>query len=1372
MALPKTLAKLSAYVPTPVVQSIYHQPKLLTEPLGHRYFATVLFTDISGFTHLSEILSEAGPTGAEELTHLINGYFTQMIDTIESFHGQVVKFSGDALTVIFPANVSLAVSVHYAAACGLAMQGQMSNFANLETSRGTASLSMKVAIGAGQIFECSVGGALGRWEYLVAGHPLVQVAMAEHYAQPGQIILSPQAWKEARDIFNGEIIPKSQGFVRLQQTTKPLPNIDTSPIIWENLSLEERQIAEKALLCYVPGAVKVRLNEPAEWLAELRRMTILFMSISGFRYEADTALEQLQTFLQMVQERLYSFEGALNKVAVDDKGTVLLLLFGAPPFSHEDDATRAVACALDLQEAAMEQNLRVSVGIAEGQIFAGPVGGPNRREYTVLGDQVNLAARLMQYGAPYSITISERVKERAGPHFLIEDLGHITLKGKSQTLPAYTVQGVQDAQDEFVIRHLLNEDFLIGRDNELKTIHKISEKAKTGQLQILFIEGELGVGKSRLATELIRDWVISGGVGYGSKCVSYGRQVPYQAWREVLGAIHGLTASLTPDRQLDRLATGVDDLEDPPDEPNYWRKRLPLLAEVLSVDAPENNFTREISGQLRRNNTFSLIETILRRQAEKHPLLILLEDVHWADELSLSLIEHLSTTLTDTPLILILVHRPMVEKPWPKMQYLRDLPYTDTIFLEPLSLEMSRQLLTLLLNNQEFSAKTMDLLLSRTQGNPFFLQEIAQAVLDSQEENAASKNGDEKNKDDKQEFDSFNLPNTIQDVILSRIDRLPEEAAKVTLKVASVIGARFPRSLLFDIHPMKQSRYDIVAQLEKLEEEKLIHLEAPAPKWEYVFHNVVTQEVVYEGLLLAQRRQLHTEVARSLETSNSDAVEQLAFHYNHSLEIDRAIKYLKLAAQKARREYANQVTIDYYSQILNCFSRPDPVTGKPKGIVSTGYWDVLMERAKLYNLMGDRHQETEDLGTLGVLAEALNDDRRRALCARQWAYLYGTYGNYDSGIELIERSVQLAQEVGDERLVGEGYNYWGRLLYLRLEYETAQKYLQNALMIAQVQDDKNVQSECLNSLGTVAHYQTDFEVAIYFFEEAINIRRGGDNQVGLADSINNLGGVFFHMGRYVEAINQFNEALALNKTIGDRGNEAYTLHHLGQVYRNLGDYDKASHLLEKALTIHQAVGDRRGEARSLYHLGLLHNRLGHYSTALVFLEEALIILREVNDPWALGDVLAYYGWALFHTEAFTKAEDCLVEALQVERELQQQAAAIEVKAHLGRIALAQQDMMLAEAYAEEIVTYLDDHGVQGIEHPPLVYLSCYRILQYGNRQEEAQSMLQQGHKYILTQLKYIKDEALQTCYRENVPEHKDIMALIDNLDLSELSEKN
>lgn len=1354
MISPNLLEKLAAYVPMPVAQAIYRDPQPLTGSLARRFPAVVLFADISGFTPLSEQLSRVGPTGAEELTHLINQYFTRMIRIVEDYHGQVVKFSGDAMTVLFPAEdaVSLQIVIRRAGECALVMQSRMSHFYDLKTSQGRASLSMKVGVGAGEILECSIGGALGRWEYVVGGDPIVQMTTAEHYATPGQIVFSPQAWQRARKFFSGVSNVNRDDFYNLEKVITPLGTLPPLALDWSTLNATERALAEKALQCYIPGAIKARLNDQSEWLAELRRITILFIGLGGIDYEAEEAGQTLQNFLQATQEVTYRYEGSLGKVNIDDKGTMLLILFGAPPFFHEDDSTRAVACALSLQSVARERHLRMAIGITEGSIFAGPVGAPSRREYTVIGDAVNLAARLMEYGRAGWITISERVKEKAGSQFITENLGQISLKGKAESLPAYRVKGEQGVQDEILNRYLLHEDPLVGRKAELEQIRRLASRAREGRRQLLLVEGELGLGKSRLAAEMVREWMMEGGVGYGSKCVSYGQQIPYQGWREILVAIFGLTLSLSPEQKLDHLRSGLADLPAPLEEPDYWLNRLPLVADVLGLDVAESDVTHHLPPELRRENTFALLEAVIRQQANRHPLLILLEDVQWADPFTLELAAHLAQKLLDQAVFITLIYRP--EAPLTPLTDTLTLPDVYSMRLEPLSDQEGLDLVRMLLGARSLPTEVEAVILARGQGNPFFLQEMTGAILDvlgNQEKQTADL------------LETLNLPDTVQDVILARVDRLSEEE-KLTLKIASVIGTNFQRLLLSEIHPMTDAQYRLSDQLEKLESAKLLRLEQPAPKWEYVFRNVIAQEVVYEGLLLAQRQQLHGVVAEALEHQAPEAVEQLAFHYRRANNWGKALHYFKIASRRARREHANNAAIGYYSEILNCLVQLAPAEVRGGTVVSPEYWDFLLERAKLYNLIGWRDEELEDLGTLGVMAEALDDDYRRALAAQQWATLYETSGDYDSGLELVERFVTLAERVGDESLLGRGYNQWGKLLYLRGKYAAAADCLQRALAIAQKYDDQLVEAETLYHQGLVASYQADYEQALTSFQAAITLWQALGYRVGWGQALSQLGQIYYLTGHFRQAQQCYNESLSLHRTIGDRAGEALARHGLAKIERHLGNYPPARTLFEEALAFYQAIGDRYREAEVLYDLGFLYTRQTQHDTALVLLGEAMMILKELAAPWwTQVKGLIYYSWALYEAGLSEEAGVYITEAMEIERETQQKIALLEDLALLGRIALTCQDLETAASCGQQLLFFIDHQGLPGVEHPALIYLTCYQILHATGQTERAQWVLALAKQYLTEMTDKLTDPILQDRFLNNIPEHQALLRLTEQI---------
>jgi len=875
----------------------------------------------------------------------------------------------------------------------------------------------------------------------------------------------------------------------------------------------------------------------------------------------------------------------------------------------------------------------------------------------------------------------------------------------------------------------------------------MAARARAGKRQLLFIEGELGQGKSRLAAEMVREWIMEGGVGYGSKSMSYGQQIPYQAWREILVAIFGLTPSHSTEHKLAQLKIGVADLPTPPEQGDYWSERLPLLADVLGIEAPENDFMRHIPTDLHRQNTFALIEAILRHQSTRHPLLILLEDVQWADDLSLSLMAYLTQKLADMPTMLALICRPGADLS--PLVEVRDLPDAYTMVLEPLPRQESLDLIRILMGAETLTPEVEEVVLDRAEGNPFFLQELTGAILDvisNHQKQTANL------------LETLDLPETVHDVIMARIDRLSEDE-KLTLKIASVIGTHFQRLLLSEVHPITDAQYHLPAQLDRLEHENLLRLEQPAPKWEYVFRNVIAQEVVYEGLLLTQRRQLHGVVGEALENIAPEEVEQLAFHFKRSHNWDKALYYLKIASQRARREYANHAAIGYLSEILTCLVNRS-TDEKRSTIINTEYWDTLLERAKLYHLIGWRDEELEDLGTLGIMAEALNDHGRRALAAKQWTYLYETSGDYDSGLELVERCVQLAQEAGHEKLVGEGYNLWGKLLYLRGDYETANDYLQQALDIAEVLEDDAARADCLHNQGLVAFYRADYVAAFETFQQTIELRRRLGDQVGLGNSLTNLGQVYYELGQYQTAKATFDQSLALHRTLGNRTGEADARHGLGKIERSLGNYEVSLQLLEEALTFYQTIGDQHQEAYCLYDLGFLHARREDYEKALVFLEEAIALLKELKAPWwAIVRALNYYGWTLIQSGAPREARNHLIEALRIASETRQEIAMMESTTLLGEAALAIGDLSMADTCAQRTAGFLERRGVQGVEHPAMMYLTAYHIFQALEKGPQTRKILAQGREFITSQAAQIDDPTARERYLNNIPENREIQAL-------------
>ncbi|HEY7600556.1 MAG TPA: adenylate/guanylate cyclase domain-containing protein, partial [Candidatus Limnocylindrales bacterium] len=520
----------------------------------------------------------------------------RMIGLLEDEGGEVVQFSGDALMAVFPADNpttddrrpttddrrslkthatrdtrNLRVSVRRAWQAATRMQEAMAEFATLETSIGGVALGMKIAIGAGEVLGLSVGGALDRWQYIIAGEPLTQVAEAGHIARRGETLLSP----EARALLSDQVAP-------------PRPR---APLRWADVS--EQTIA--ALRTHIPGAITYRLVAgQADWLAEMRRMTILFLGIGGLQFTGPAALDLIQATMLAFQQTVYRYEGSINKLLVDDKGPNSLVLFGAPPLSHLDDSLRAVRCALELQEAAEGLGLSLSIGVTTGQVFAGPVGSPARREYTVIGDTVNLAARLMQAAGPGGVLADHATFHAARAEVEWQPLPPQMFKGKAAAVRIYRPLGRYSLQSRSLQQPDGEHVALVGRGAELALIERLLDQSIAGQLHTLCLEGEPGIGKSRLVVELGRRLRERGLVGLLGRGQAIEQQTPYRAWQEVFSSYFDLESlgdiGAQRLRVLERLAEIAPDLLD----------RAPLLNDLLGLGLPETTLTEHLEPKLRQ----------------------------------------------------------------------------------------------------------------------------------------------------------------------------------------------------------------------------------------------------------------------------------------------------------------------------------------------------------------------------------------------------------------------------------------------------------------------------------------------------------------------------------------------------------------------------------------------------------------------------------------------------------------------------------------------------------------------------------------------------------------------------------------------------
>ena len=479
MSIIQHLQDLNVYAPPPVAWRVYQNPHDPLVGTWQRFYAVTMFADISGFTPLAEALAVNGARGAEELNTILNQVFESLITTIESHGGQVVYFDGDALSLVWPhVPQDMIPTIWRALQAAFAMQSTIAGFTIIPTSQGEFDLQMKIGVSVGEVLEVHAGGELDRVEYVLAGKPMTNMSQAERLAYAGEIVVDQYIWKlvngldyyTVKQIMNSTknhqaTLPESYivgveaepGFYRVTHLWSKLPPCPLTPPDWSLLDYETATRAASTLHKYIPATIANTFkNGHQKSQTQLRPMTICFFGFSGIDYHEETeAGPRLNRFLCDAQKTIYRYEGSINKLNVGDKGSVLLILFGAPPFVHPDDEARAVACALDLRQVAVEHRLDVQVGLSTGPVFLGPLGATRRRDYTVIGDVVNRAARLMQKAGSGQILVDTSVHQKAKQHFVYQDLGKTRVKGRSKPLHIYLAVSEKEQREQSVVRYLL-----------------------------------------------------------------------------------------------------------------------------------------------------------------------------------------------------------------------------------------------------------------------------------------------------------------------------------------------------------------------------------------------------------------------------------------------------------------------------------------------------------------------------------------------------------------------------------------------------------------------------------------------------------------------------------------------------------------------------------------------------------------------------------------------------------------------------------------------------------------------------------------------------------------------------------------------------
>jgi class 3 adenylate cyclase/predicted ATPase len=1191
---------LESYIPSLLISQITKTSEAEELKEFEHQCGTVMLADISGFTALTEQLMQQGPTGVEALTERLNALLSELIALITGHGGDVIKFAGDALLSFWSTTAhaeSLETVTQWAAQCAIAMQQHLSQF----PIEGAESLALRIGLGAGDVRIALVGQPQEWKELVFAGDPLVQMGAAERQAQPNEVVVSPYTWTLLQSQGRGTRL--DTGCVRLESL---LP----APIAYRPLPLSSTLDPAKHLLPYVPKVLQNQFQGDRQlWVSELRRITVLFINLPDFNYDSKEAFRLLQQIMTEVQQVLNEYEGVFNKFLVDDKGSTLVAGFGIPPKTHEDDPVRAVQAALALHSRFTALGVSSGIGLTTGRVYCGVVGSPIRREYTVLGDAVNLAARLMQVAE--GKILCDRATCDAAPSLSFLPLPAIRVKGKAQAIAVFQPQTpAAGALEEDEPDLPLPQTALVGRDAQRQLLVRKLEQLQMGSGAVILIEGEPGIGKSRLLEDLLRqrdhvhaNWLTGAGAAIE-------RSKPYHAWQSVFTTVLRLNRTASPQQQRQWLLRNLSLY------PESVQQLAPLLNALLPLDLPENDMTRALSSKERAQKTRELCMQLLLRTALAQPTVLVLDDAHWLDSASWALT--LAVAQQVPALLLIVATRPLVD-PMPEATQFLQLPALDTVRLEPLQPEDGLELVRQRLGVLNLPPVLAELIQTKAQGNPFFSEELVYSLqergLIRVEEGVCYLAPEVKN------FNELPMPDTIQGVITSRIDRLAPEQ-QLTIKVASVIGQVFSYRILREVYPIESDRHYLSKHLQNLETFDMTFLHSQEPELAHSFKHRIVQEVAYNLMLFSQRRKLHRMVAEWYERSYHEDLSPfyalLAHHWHLAEDAQKAIAYFEYAGQQAVANDANIEAIDFYSTAIKWLESvpetPERNTQEMRLRLALG---APLTAAKGYGAP----ELVQNFMRARSLAQKLGTT------AEFFPVLWGLYAAHVGKVDLptaetlAQEMMELAESSGESVFLMHAHHGLGAVRLYQGNLREAQRHFEQGFALydgTQHVNEKRIYGQdpgisCLNLLATVLWMRGECYRAIQMSQQALTMAEAIAHPFTLALTL-----------VYKANLHQYREEPQETLTLAER--VAEISEQMGFVFWlpvanflkgwsifKLGDQSAGLGQIQAGLTGYLNMGSKLNQPDLLAQVAQVYDQAGRLASGQPFLQIAIEHAEQTGD---------------------------------------------------------------------------------------------------------------------------------------------------------------
>jgi class 3 adenylate cyclase/tetratricopeptide (TPR) repeat protein len=1032
-----------------------------------------------------------------------------------------------------------------------------------------------------------------------------------------------------------------------------------------------------APLGYTPSYLAEKILTSRSALeGERKQVTVLFVDVSGFtalseRLDPEEVHGLMTRAFELMLAEVHRYEGTVNQFLGDG----IMALFGAP-IAHEDHARHAVLASLGIRQAledyqaALQRrqgiSFQVRQGLNTGLVVVGSIGNDLRMDYTAVGDTTNVAARLQAAADPGRILIAEATHRLVAGYFHTRSLGNLALKGKAEPVGAWEVISARIARTRLEVEAERGLTPFVGRERELQLLSECFEKAKAGHGQVVFIAGEAGIGKSRLLLEFRRrlgdeaTWI-------EGRSISFGHSMAFHPLIDLLRRNFRIEESDTEGMIVTKVERGVLRLGED------LRPILPYLRYLLSVD-PGDATVLAMDSQQRRGEIFEALQRLTLRASEVRPQVTVFEDAHWMDQATEEYLLFTADSIPTSRVMRILTYRTGYVHPF------GERTYHTRITLNTLSTAHSVEMAQALLSAETLPEELKLLIVRKAEGNPFFVEEVVKSLL---EVGAVRRAGDGYVL--AKRLDEIFVPDTIQDIIMARIDRL-EEAPKRTLQLASVIGREFTRRLLDRIADIRARTEEFLRELKVIE---LIYEKSVSPELAYMFKHALTHEVAYNSLLVQRRRELHRLIALAIEELYADRLaeqyEVLAYHFTKGEEWTKALEYLLKAAEKAAKAFATREAVVLYDEALEAVGQLGAV------VDAETLMAIHQAKANLYFVLSAFERSRAEGERFLALAHQAGDrvSEGTALAgmglASFWAH------NFDPALAYARQAIQIAAEVDATSVLALGHFVTGYVHTVCGRLEVGRKEVDQTIRISRSAGDMFHLSLSLSLAGQFETWAGACADAMPLHVESLRIAREHNFLVPLLFGLFVNGLTLTTKGDYDGGLAMFEEGLALSAKVGDEVWHHRLLNCLGWLYIEVGNLDRALDLNRQGAEGARKRDDPETRANAEINVGDVLLEKGDLILAQEVLGE---IQRLVHDPatsewqrWRYSmHLFASLGELWLACEDLTKARSFADQCLALATPTNARKYLVRGWRLMGEIALARRQWDEAERAFEQALT--------------------------------------------------------------------------------------